>query len=153
MSMPTGHKNSRECDRTDVKRIEEARDERERDRLLGRLGALATRAQTCEPLPHEDNDLPFDARGHRETWNDAIRLQEEGREPAAFAVIDVPVLMVHGAQDPHPGELIHATLQTHLPHVELELLDRCGHEPWRERHARERFLELLERRLLGLSKA
>ena len=35
-----------------------------------------------------------------------LRLQTEGIYPASFAAIKVPVLMVHGTFDPHPGRLI-----------------------------------------------
>jgi pimeloyl-ACP methyl ester carboxylesterase len=59
--------------------------------------------------------------------------------------------MLHGADDPHPGTLIHERLATCVPNLELVLLDRCGHEPWRERHAREPFLAALGERLHRLT--
>jgi hypothetical protein len=35
-----------------------------------------------------------------------IRLQDHGVYPAAFSAIRSPVLMLHGAVDPHPGRMI-----------------------------------------------
>ena len=110
-------------------------------------------AQAHDPLDAEPEEEAFDAQGYEETWNDALRLQETGQEPLAFSGIGVPVLMLHGEDDPHPGESIHATLQTCVSGVELTLLERCGHEPWRERHAREPFLDLLRDRLRRLTEA
>ncbi|HEX2326884.1 MAG TPA: hypothetical protein VHQ00_15910 [Chloroflexota bacterium] len=38
-------------------------------------------------------------------------------------------------------------LERVLRDFRLVLLDRCGHEPWRERHARDRFHALLRHEL------
>jgi len=84
-----------------------------------------------------------DARGHRESWNDMVRLQEEGVYPAAFAAIDAPVLMLHGAFDPHPGRTIRASLEPHLARLEYREWERCGHTPWLERSVREEFFVVL----------
>lgn len=85
-----------------------------------------------------------DARGFEESWSDMLRLQEAGTYPAAFAAIRLPVLMLHGTTDPHPGPLIRASLAPHLPQLEYRELPRCGHYPWLEKEAREVFFSLLE---------
>jgi len=92
------------------------------------------------------NDLEVescDSRAHHETWQDMVRLQEEGVYPAAFAAIHAPVLMLHGAADPHPGPMIRASLQPHLPHLEYHAWERCGHYPWLEKAVRDEFLAIL----------
>ncbi len=57
--------------------------------------------------------------------------------PAAFAQIEVPVLMLHGDHDPHPGRLIRDSLAPHLSQLEYVEFERCGHYLWLEKHARE----------------
>ena len=52
--------------------------------------------------------------------------------------------MLHGAHDPHPGEAIRRSLAPHLSRLEYHELDRCGHQPWRERQARHPFFKLLK---------
>lgn len=84
-----------------------------------------------------------DARAHDESWNDMLRLQERGDYPAAFAAIEAPVLMIHGAEDPHPGPLIRDSLRPFVAQLEYRELARCGHYPWLERAAREEFFALL----------
>jgi len=86
---------------------------------------------------------PCDARAHQETWSDMVRLQEEGLYPAAFAEIESPVLMLHGAFDPHPGRMIRASLEPHLPRLEYTEWERCGHYPWAERAVRDEFFAVL----------
>jgi len=39
--------------------------------------------------------------------------------------------------------LIRDGLQKFIPELEYIELDRCGHSPWIEAHARERFLSIL----------
>lgn len=87
--------------------------------------------------------LPFDELGHAETWQDVLRLQREGGEPQIFSRITARVLMIQGAQDPHPGAATRDLLRQYVPGLEYVELDRCGHEPWRERHAAEPFLTSL----------
>jgi pimeloyl-ACP methyl ester carboxylesterase len=94
---------------------------------------------------------PFDIRAHTETWEDIVRLQEAGVYPAAFAAITSPVLMLHGTYDPHPGQMIRASLAPYLPQLEYSEWERCGHHPWGEKFVREEFFavlrELLARQL------
>jgi pimeloyl-ACP methyl ester carboxylesterase len=84
-----------------------------------------------------------DARGHRETWADVLRLQRERVHPEAFRVIRSPVLMLHGARDPHPGQHVRECLQRVLPQLEYHEWDACGHTPWLERAARDAFYQKL----------
>lgn len=118
----------------------------ERNRLFQELGTLFERAETYEALEERapcTSDPFADADGHLETWQDELRLQRDDREPRAFSSITAPVLMVHGDFDPHPGLETYDVLRTFIPRIEYVELDRCGHAPWRERHAREPFLALL----------
>jgi pimeloyl-ACP methyl ester carboxylesterase len=122
----------------------EAAGDDERDRLLGDLGKLLGRAQAVDPLPEEEGEpLWVDARGNAETWEDVLRLQAEGIEPAAFAAVSCPVLMLHGDEDPHPGPATCDLLRSCIPQIRYRGFARCGHRPWAERHAREPFLAAL----------
>jgi pimeloyl-ACP methyl ester carboxylesterase len=143
-------------------RLRAAEDRGERDLLLAELGRLVEAAEDLDVVdepwmtsgagrpgrrPDGDGDgdradpdrSAVDADGHLQTWADVLRRQQEGIEPAAFAAIDCPVLMLHGAEDPHPGPATRDVLRPHLPQLEYLELDRCGHRPWRERAARDRF--------------
>ena len=90
----------------------------------------------------------LDLKGHAESWADMVRLQDAGVHLAASAAIRCPTLMLHGSYDPHPGGMIRDGLKQFIPHLEYTELDRCGHSPWIEEYARERFLSLLRSWLL-----
>ena len=117
------------------------------DERLAAMGRLILPLYSHE-LASDELDAECDARAHQETWEDMLRLQAEGIYPAAFAVIEAPVLMLHGAADPHPGDLIRASLKPHLQRLEYREWERCGHYPWLERAAREEFFAVLRGWLL-----
>jgi pimeloyl-ACP methyl ester carboxylesterase len=114
------------------------------DERLIREGAIFGGIFGHDLLPDDEEDsVPGDARGHEETWADMIRQQEAGVYPAAFAAITSPVLMLHGTFDPHPGRIIRDGLGPLIPQIEYEEWERCGHDPWRERHVRDAFFVTL----------
>jgi pimeloyl-ACP methyl ester carboxylesterase len=87
--------------------------------------------------------LSYDGAANKETWNDALRLQRDGIEPQRFSRISCPVLMLHGHIDPHPGGGTRDLLRQFIPHLQYVEFEKCGHEPWKERHARDPFLKAL----------
>ncbi|MFZ0888974.1 MAG: alpha/beta hydrolase, partial [Candidatus Binataceae bacterium] len=111
---------------------------------LRALGALTLGLYSYD-LVTTEQEIEVQEAGAKndETWKDMVRLQDEGVYPAAFEAIDTPVLMLHGIEDPHPGRLIRASLQPFLAHLEYRELERCGHYPWLERHARDEFFSIL----------
>lgn len=126
-----------------------------RDAILGELGAAYMRAESYDVIQGTDDGsagIPADDAGHVETWSDVLRLQRENIEPAAFSAIAARVLMIHGDVDPHPGPATHDTLRKFIPTLEYIPLERCGHEPWRERHARDRFVEAIRQWLYSVQR-
>ena len=129
------------ADRATMGRIKES--EADADRRLAAMGRLMTRVYGHDVEDVADGIADVDALAHQETWADMVRLQRDGIFPAAFAVIGVPVLMLHGDEDPHPGRLICDDLRRYIPHLDYQELPKCGHSPWLERQARRVFFETL----------
>ena len=133
-------------------RLRSEQDPSQHDLALAELGQLCSALDShdlldegeltpvVEPPPAR---LPADSSGGAETWRDVLRLQREGIEPESFASIRAPVLMLHGDCDPHPGPCTRDRLRQQVPQLEYVELKQCGHHPWRERHARAPFLQVL----------
>ena len=68
---------------------------------LAAVGAYLDAAQAVDPLPPaaEPDPRAVDEAANRETWDDALRLQAEGVEPARFAAVTCSARMFHGACD------------------------------------------------------
>jgi pimeloyl-ACP methyl ester carboxylesterase len=113
------------------------------DERLRATAALLLPLYSYELITTDQEIEACDARAYEETWDDMVRLQEEGVYPAAFSDIHVPVLMLHGAADPHPGPMIRASLEPYIPQLEYHEWERCGHYPWLEQAARDEFFALV----------
>jgi len=112
----------------------------ERFHALGQL----TLEQYSYDLATTDQEIDESEPGtSSETWDDMVRLQNEGVYPSAFAAIKSPVLMLHGAVDPHPGEMIRASLAPYIPQLEYREWQRCGHYPWLEKSTHNEFFSVL----------
>jgi len=113
------------------------------DQRLLAMGRLMQQVDSYELMAAEDETRPCDARAHQETWQDMLRLQAEGVYPSTFANIHSPAIMFHGTADPHPGRMIHAGLQRHLPQLQYREWERCGHYPWLEKAVGDEFYTVL----------
>ncbi len=130
------------------KRIDHLRDDvSDPDQRLTQLGELLLPVYSHDLAATDPPgvSLACDAIAYQETWDDMVRLQTDGIYPAAFASIHSPILMLHGAADPHPGKMICASLRPLLPQIEYIEWDRCGHYPWREKAVRPEFFSVLRR--------
>lgn len=125
-------------------RIESIEDPDERLKVYGKLMMQVD----SHDLMHVDDEVVcYDALAQEQTWRDMLRLLDKGFYPAAFKMIHVPVLMLHGTEDPHPGQMIRDTLKPFLPQLEYHHWTHCGHYPWLEKSACEDFYAVLIARL------
>jgi len=115
----------------------------DRDLRMRMIARQILPLHSVDLLPHEDETASYDAGAFEESWADMVRLQCEGVYPAAFSRIRCPAIMLHGAEDPHPGRMIFENLLPHVPQLEYQEFPQCGHYPWLERHAHADFLTAL----------
>ncbi|MGD8968682.1 MAG: alpha/beta hydrolase [Anaerolineae bacterium] len=122
----------------------------EKDVLLARLGALATKADAYDPVAGEarQSDL-VGARGDifQGVWQDAVQLRRSGELLELGRRVRCPVIAIHGDYDPHPAEGVEKPLASVLGCFRFILLQNCGHQPWAERQARDPFYRVLEEEL------
>ncbi|HVK02286.1 MAG TPA: alpha/beta hydrolase, partial [Armatimonadaceae bacterium] len=112
---------------------------------LERLGALFGGTDAYDPLPGGDGDTLEVQQGvYENVWGEAAWMREQGAFAAAAARLRCPVVVLHGDHDPHPADGVREPLERAGADVRFALLPRCGHEPWSERQARERFFTLLD---------
>jgi pimeloyl-ACP methyl ester carboxylesterase len=112
--------------------------------MIGPLGvffkmALTTRADAYDPLPdyYESLHVRYDA-GQR-VWREAESLRRSGELIEMGKQITCPVVAIHGDYDSHPAEGVERPLSRVLRDFRFVLLQNCGHLPWLERQARDRF--------------
>ncbi len=113
------------------------------DEQMAELGKILVPIYSADPDLGTLEYAHCDARAYNESWNDMMILQRAGKYPRAFAAIKAPLLMLHGAVDPHPGEMIRDAIAPYLPQLEFHQWPDCGHYPWLERGAKEAFYSYL----------
>ncbi|MHA1449094.1 MAG: alpha/beta fold hydrolase [Candidatus Hodarchaeales archaeon] len=122
---------------------------KDKDSLLARLGELATITDNFKPIRNDKNSNPYPFRGDifHSISVEAAELRRSGKLMEIVERIKCPVVAIHGDYDPHLAEGVEIPLSRVLEDFNFFLLEECGHEPWKEQHARERFFEILKNEL------
>ena len=117
----------------------------DRDRSLQTLGALAGKADNYEPVEvaQPGDSIPADGALYASIWPEADALRTSGALYDALAELHCPVTVIHGEQDPHPAEGVTEPMQEQGVDFTAHILPRCGHSPFKEKHAIDRFYEIL----------
>ncbi len=111
---------------------------------LARLGELMARADSYDPLPHDSEVLAYQYDTYQSVWEQARELRKQGKFLELGKKIRCPVVAIHGDYDPHPAAGIRDSLAQVIKDFRFILLEKCGHYPWRERGARDRFYNILK---------
>jgi len=119
----------------------------EADALMARLGTIVMRADAWDPAPGaltpDPEAYPCRFSIMRSLWPAMRRLREAGGLVEAAGRISAPISVIHGGHDPHPAHGAAGPLARIHPGTRVFVLERCGHEPWLERGAREEFYRVL----------
>ena len=138
-----------EADRTEFLRLYEIvtrTDVVDKDKMLARFGALAAKADTYDALEPKHYEAPEGLEVSADIFNrvmpEVAEMRASGNLVAMGAQIECPVVAVHGDYDSHSGEGVRAPLSRVVRDFRFILLERCGHEPWMERYARDEFFRV-----------
>ena len=118
-----------------------------RNRAFARLGALLSKADAYDPLPHGSEAGDWQVDIFHSVWEDAAALRRSGKLLELGKHIHCPVVAIHGDYDPHPAEGVKQPLSGSVKSFRFILLKNCGHMPWIERQARGKFFEILNKEL------
>lgn len=100
-----------------------------------------------DPVERLSEEVDFRADIFESVWKEAAELRRSGKLLEFVNDIKCPVVAIHGDYDPHPAEGVQKPLSAILKNFRFILLDRCGHKPWIEKAAREKFFKLIRNEL------
>jgi pimeloyl-ACP methyl ester carboxylesterase len=118
-----------------------------KDKHMARLGELFAKADTYAALPHKNEVLEFSEEINRKVWAEAKQMRISGELLSLGKQIICPVVAIHGDYDPHLAGGVREPLRRVLQDLKFILLEKCGHEPWIERFARDKFYMTLKNEL------
>ncbi len=120
------------------------------DGLLRKLQELTEKSDNyCieQIAPDEKEILPSNANQYKSVWSEGAKLRSEGYFEKIALQISTPVRVIHGAQDPSPIKGVVEPLKGKITDLKWYELPRCGHYPWREKHAQNMFWEIIRTEL------
>ena len=123
--------------------------EGERVKAFARIGELLGKADAFD-LIDDDAKTECILRPDifEQVWPEAAVLRASGELLTIAKSIRCPVVAIHGEHDCHAAAGVEKPLQRVVADFHFELLPRCGHTPWLERLARDRFFMILRRECL-----
>ena len=114
---------------------------------FARFGALFQKADAYDPIMYESEVIDYQVDIFQSVWKDAVELRGSGKLLELGKHIKCPVVAIHGDYDPHPAEGVQKPLPAILESFRFVLLKNCGHKPWIERQARDKFYGILKEEL------
>lgn len=120
---------------------------RDKDTPFAKLGELFSKADSYDPLTLETEVIECQYHINQRVWQDAGELRRSGRLLELGKRIQCPVVAIHGDYDPHPSAGVLEPLSLTLRNFRFLLLENCGHLPWLERRAKDRFYDILRQEL------
>ena len=116
----------------------------DRSTPFAHLGKVIAKADSYDPLPHQDEVIEYQYDINQSVWQQAEKLRSSGKLLESGRRITCPVVAIHGDYDPHPADGIREPLSRTVKDFRFVLLEKCGHYPWFERNARDRFYKILK---------
>ena len=107
------------------------------------LGKLMMKIDSYELVSYNNAKVKYQADIFQKVWSEASLLRKSGYLLKIGKKIQCPVVAFHGDHDPHPFKGVEEPLSKILKNFKFILLEECGHYPWLERKATERFYEKL----------
>ena len=111
---------------------------------IGKLNKFITEMDSYDAISYEEEQT-FNAKIFRKVWEQAEALRESGKLLHLCHNIKCPVVAIHGDYDPHPYQGVKEPLSNVIDNFKFILLEKCGHYPWLEKCARDRFYDCLIR--------
>ena len=118
------------------------------DRGFARLGEIFSSCDSFDPIVGLNSEIQADvlcqAQIYQSVWKEAELLRRTGELLEMGRRISCPVVAIHGDWDPHPAEGVAEPLSSVLKSFEFILIANCGHTPWVEKMAKDKFYSILK---------
>ena len=116
---------------------------------FAQFGRLMADIDSYDRLPGPEPEVTLNEEINRSVGIEAEVMRSRGELLNIARRVRCPVVAIHGDYDPHPSEGVEKPLSHCIKDFRLILLEKCGHEPWREKHAKSGFYRLLREELAG----
>lgn len=112
------------------------------------IADILKKTDAYDPSVDKYEQACLDYNLYKSIWQEAEQMRTSGELLNLAGKVRCPVLAIHGDYDPHPADGVKTPLNGIVQDFRFVLLDKCGHEPWTEKHAKNKFYTLLKKELL-----
>ncbi|WP_016777559.1 alpha/beta fold hydrolase [Anaerophaga thermohalophila] len=116
--------------------------------VLKAFGHLMTRADSYDYDKNVQDTVDLDMEIYQSVWPEASKLRNSNELVRFADGIRCPVVAIHGEYDSHPADGVEKPLSERLPHFKMIRLEKCGHVPWKERQATNKFFQILKEEIM-----
>ncbi len=115
-----------------------------KDEVFQRFGELFSKADAYDPIDDDSDKIIYDFKIFQNVWKEAVKVRKSGLLLTLGEKIKCPVIAIHGDYDPHPAEGVKEPLSKILKDFRFILIENCGHKPWIEKQAKDKFYKILK---------
>ena len=123
-------------------------EEEDKSSSMSRLFRLIARGDSYDQIPSQDEVLEYQLDINVSIFRELDKLPRNVNIIEMGKKIVCPVVAIHGDYDPRPAAGVSKPLSRVLKEFKFILLEKCGHEPWRERYARDTFFRILKKEVV-----
>jgi pimeloyl-ACP methyl ester carboxylesterase len=120
---------------------------KDKNTYLNKFSKLISKADSYDPIKSDREELDCNFHVYQNVWNEAEELRHSGKLLKLGKKIKCPVTAIHGEYDPHPYKGIRSNLSHILTDFKFFLLTKCGHCPWIEKYARDKFYNIIKKEI------
>jgi len=114
-----------------------------RIKLLNKFVELMHKVDAYHFVENNNGSTDFQIKLYRKIWAEASMLRKENFLLKSLEKIECPIKVIHGGYDPHPYQGVIQPMEKLNKEYEAKILKKCGHTPWREKYAEEKFYSTL----------
>ena len=119
---------------------------KDRDVALEKFGNLMSKTDSYKPiLTKTPVEVRYDI--FQKVWQEAEELRRSGKLLRLAKQVKCPVIAIRGDYDPHPYVGVIRPLSRTISGFQSILLKKCGHYPWLEYYAQDKFYKILKKEL------
>lgn len=112
-----------------------------------RFGDISSKADYYKQINFTNYILDYQPDIFQTVMREAIYLRKSGKLLKMAGRLNCPLITVHGDYDPHPYKGVEEPLSKTVKDFRFILLKDCGHYPWNEVFAKEKFYEIIKKEL------
>ena len=121
----------------------------DRSAAMARLFRLLNGSEYYASLPHPDDVLEYQPDINISIGQEWRKLLDSSEMMNIIPDLKCPVVAIHGDYDVNPAEAVKIQFSGVIKDFRFILLEKCGHTPWYEKYARDRFYAILKEEILN----